>query len=302
MNLSIDLCGKKLKNPVIAASGCFGFGREMSTMYDLSKLGGIALKAVTAEKRLGNPPSRIAETPSGMLNAVGLQNPGVNGFIQKEVPFIKNIDTMFFANVAGSSVKEYMDVIDKLRDVSEVDFIELNISCPNVKEGGVAFGAKPDSIYSIVKEAKQHAKQPLIVKLTPNTLDIAENAKAAQEAGADGISLINTLLGMAVDADSRRPILSNVTGGLSGPAIKPVALNMVYKASKAVDIPVIGMGGIMTGRDAVEFLLCGATAVMCGSLNLIDPMGIPNVISGIEEYMKKHNIDDVNELIDALIV
>lgn len=302
MNLKVDLCGKILKNPVIAASGCFGFGREMSIQYDLSKLGGISLKALTAKKRLGNPPPRIAETPSGMLNAVGLQNPGIDAFLEKEIPFISKLDTMLFANVAGSTLQEYIEVIDKLRGVSEIDFIELNISCPNVKEGGVAFGAKPESIYNVVKEAKQHAKQPLIVKLTPNTLDISENAKAAEEAGADGISLINTLLGMAIDADSKRPILSNVTGGLSGPAIKPVALNMVYQVSKAVDIPIIGMGGIMTGRDAVEFLLCGATAVMCGSLNLVDPEGMPDVIEGIEEYMKAHSIDDVNELIGALIV
>jgi len=301
MNLSVNLCGETLKNPVIAASGCFGFAREMMMQYNLADLGGIALKAVTAQKRLGNPPPRIAETASGMLNAVGLQNPGVDQFLEKEVKFFEKIDTMFFANAAGSTLKEYIEVIDKLRE-APVDFIELNISCPNVKEGGVAFGAKPESIYNIVKEAKAHAKQPLIVKLTPNTLDIAENAKAAEEAGADGISLINTLLGMAVDANSRRPILSNITGGLSGPAIKPVALQMVYKASKAVSIPIIGMGGIMTGTDAVEFLLCGATAVMCGSLNLIDPDGLLSVILGIEKYMNKHNIDDVNELIGALIV
>lgn len=302
MNLSVNLCGKKLKNPVIAASGCFGFAREMLVQYDLSKLGGIALKAVTSKKRLGNPPPRIAETASGMLNAVGLQNPGVDKFLEKEVPFLEKIDTAFFANVAGSTVEEYINVIEKLRDVKVIDFIELNISCPNVKEGGVAFGAKPETIYNIVKEAKAHAKQPLIVKLTPNTLDISENAKSAEEAGADGISLINTLLGMAVDADSRRPILSNVTGGLSGPAIKPVALSMVYRASKAVDIPIIGMGGIMTGRDAVEFMLCGASAVMAGSVNLIDPEGLPNIISGIKEYMKQHGIKDVNELVGTLIV
>ena len=301
-NLSVNICGKTLKNPVIAASGCFGFAREMLVQYDLSKLGGIALKAVTAKKRMGNPPPRIAETASGMLNAVGLQNPGIDKFLEKEVPFLEKIDTALFANVAGSTVDEYMEVIDKLCDVEVIDFIELNISCPNVKEGGVAFGAKPETIYSIVKEAKAHAGQPLIVKLTPNTLDIAENAKAAEEAGADGISLINTLLGMAVDADSRRPILSNVTGGLSGPAIKPVALSMVYRASKAVDIPVIGMGGIMTGRDAVEFMLCGATAVMAGSVNLVDPKGLPDIISGIKEYMKQHGVEDVTELIGALKV
>ena len=301
-NLTIDLCGKKLKNPVIAASGCFGFAREMQVHYDLSKLGGIALKAVTGEKRLGNPPPRIAETASGMLNAVGLQNPGIDKFLEKEVPFLEKIDTVLFANVAGSTLEEYIKVIDKLRDVEAVDFIELNISCPNVKEGGLAFGAKPETIHRIVKEAKAHAAQPLIAKLTPNTLDIAENAKAAQEAGADGISLINTLLGMAVDADSRRPVLANVTGGLSGPAIKPVALSMVHRASKAVDIPVIGMGGIMTGRDAVEFMLCGATAVMAGSVNLVDPQGLPDIISGIEDYMQQHGVKDVNELIGSLIL
>ncbi len=302
INTSVKLCGKTLKNPVIAASGCYGFGREMQNQYDLSEIGGISLKAVTGKKRLGNPPPRIAETPSGMLNAVGLQNPGVDAFIEKEVPFLEKLDTAVFANVAGSTLEEYIEVIDKLRDVDAIDFLELNISCPNVKEGGVAFGAKPETVHSIVKEAKAHAKQPMIVKLTPNTLDITENAKAAEEAGADGVSLINTLLGIAVDADTKRPILSNVTGGFSGPAVKPVALRMVYQVSKAVSIPIIGMGGIMTGRDAVEFMLCGATAVMCGSLNLVDPMGMLSVVDGIEEYMKKHGIKDVNEIIGALEV
>ncbi len=301
-NLSVNLCGKTLNNPVIAASGCYGFGRQMMMQYKLSEIGGISLKAVTAKKRLGNPPPRIAETPSGMLNAVGLQNPGVDAFIEKEVPFLEKAKTALFANVAGSTLDEYIQVIEKLNEVDVIDFLELNISCPNVKEGGVAFGAKPETVFDVVKQTKSYAKKPMIVKLTPNTLDIAENAKAAEEAGADGVSLINTLLGMAVDADSKRPILSNVTGGLSGPAVKPVALRMVYQVSKSIDIPIIGMGGIMTGRDAVEFMLCGATAVMCGSLNLVDPMGMLSVVSGIEEYMEKHNIKDVNEIIGALEV
>jgi dihydroorotate dehydrogenase (NAD+) catalytic subunit len=302
MNMSIDLCGVKLNNPVIAASGCFGVGKEMMTQYDLSTLGGISLKAVTGKKRLGNPPPRIAETPSGVLNAVGLQNPGIDAFIEKEVPIIKRINTTLFANAAGSTLEEYISVVDKLSTVDIIDFIELNISCPNVKEGGVAFGAKPETIFNVVSKVKPYAKQPLIVKLTPNTLDIAQNAKAAEEAGADGISLINTLLGMAVDADTRRPIIANVTGGLSGPAVKPVALRMVYQAAKAVSIPIIGMGGIMTGRDAVEFLLCGATAIMAGTVNLVDPEGLPNIIEGIEEYMQQHGVKDVNELIGALKV
>ena len=302
MNMSIDLCGVKLNNPVIAASGCFGVGKEMMTQYDLSTLGGISLKAVTGKKRLGNPPPRIAETPSGVLNAVGLQNPGIDSFIQKEIPVIKKIDTVLFANAAGSTIEEYITVVEKLSTVDIIDFIELNISCPNVKEGGVAFGAKPETIFNVVSKVKPYAKQPLIVKLTPNTLDIAQNAKAAEEAGADGISLINTLLGMAVDADTRRPIIANVTGGLSGPAVKPVALRMVYQAAKAVSIPIIGMGGIMTGRDAVEFLLCGATAIMAGTVNLVDPEGLPNIIAGIKEYMQQHGVEDVNELIGALKV
>ena len=302
MNMSIDLCGVKLNNPVIAASGCFGFGREMMAQYDLSTLGGIALKALTGEKRLGNPPPRIAETPSGVLNAVGLQNPGVDAFIEKEVPLLKRINTVLFANAAGSTLDEYITVVEKLSHVDIIDFIELNISCPNVKEGGVAFGAKPETIYDVVSKVKPYAKQPLIVKLTPNTLDIAQNAKAAEEAGADGISLINTLLGMAVDADTRRPIIANVTGGLSGPAVKPVALRMVYQAAQAVSIPIIGMGGIMTGRDAVEFLLCGATAVMAGTVNLVDPEGLPNIIAGIKEYMQQQGVEDVSELIGALKV
>lgn len=301
MNLKVDICGKTLKNPVIAASGCFGFGREMSIQYNLNKIGGISLKAITAQKRLGNPPPRIAETPSGMLNAVGLQNPGVDQFIANEMPFLDKLDTILFANVAGSTIEEYVEVVTKLHNVA-VDFIELNISCPNVKEGGNAFGATPETIHEVVKKVKKVSKQPLIVKLSPNTVDIAKNAIAAQDAGADGISLINTLIGMAIDADTKRPILSNITGGLSGPAIKPVALSMVYKVSQAVNIPIIGMGGILTGRDAVEFMLCGATAVMCGSLNLIDPDGIPNVIHGIKDYMTKHNIKDVDELIGGLIV
>ena len=301
MNLKVDICGRTLKNPVIAASGCFGFGREMSLQYDLLQLGGISLKAVTANKRLGNPPPRIAETPSGILNAVGLQNPGVDAFIEKEMPFLSGLDTILFANIAGSTIKEYVEIAEKLNNV-KVDFIELNISCPNVKEGGASFGARAETVYDIVSRVKKVSKQPLIVKLTPNTIDIAENAKAAQSAGADGISLINTLLGMAVDADRKRPILSNITGGLSGPAIKPVALRMVYQAAQAVDIPVIGMGGIMTGKDAIEFLLCGASAIMCGSLNLVNPDGMPKVISGIIEYMKKHSIDDINDIIGGLIL
>ena len=300
-NLSVKLCGKTLANPVIAASGCFGFGQEMANYYDLNKLGGIALKGITLEERQGNPPPRIAETPSGMLNSVGLQNPGVKAFKEQEMPRIKDLSTMLFANIAGSTVEDYCRVAEELRHTA-VDFIEMNISCPNVKEGGAAFGAHPQMIEDITRQVKKHCKQPLIVKLSPNTVDIANNAKAAEQGGADGISLINTLIGMAVDVRTRKPILGNVIGGLSGPAIRPVALRMVWQAAKAVDIPVIGMGGIMTGEDAISFLMAGATAVMVGSLNLIDPEGCLDVINGIEKFMIEEGIEDINHIIDTLEV
>jgi dihydroorotate dehydrogenase (NAD+) catalytic subunit len=298
-DLKVSICGVEFANPVIAASGCFGFGRDFAGYYDLSRLGGISVKGLTPEKREGNAPSRIAETASGMLNSVGLQNPGIEGFLIDEMPYLKTLGTRIIANIAGKTIDEYMLMARKLRH-SGVDMIELNISCPNVKEGGVAFGAKPESIYKVVNAVKPHCAQPLIVKLTPNTLDITENAQAAEAGGADAISLINTLTGMAIDIEHRRPVLANVTGGLSGPAIKPIALRMVWQAAHAVSIPVIGMGGIMTGSDAVEFLMVGASAVQVGTANLIDPMACVNIIEGLEQYMGYHDIATVQELVGSL--
>lgn len=300
-DLRTSICGVEFKNPVIAASGCFGFGREYSLYHDLSALGGIALKAVTLEERKGNRPPRIAETPSGILNSVGLQNPGVDTFLQEEAGWLSSLDTVLFANIAGSTVDEYCAVAEKLKN-TPVDFLELNISCPNVWEGGAAFGARPETIFDVTKQVKKHSSQPLFVKLTPNTIDIKENAKAAEEAGADGISLINTLIGMAIDINTRKPILGNVIGGLSGPAIFPVALRMVWQAASAVQIPVIGMGGIASGDDAVAMLMAGASAVMVGTMNLVYPDACPKVIAGINSFLDRKNITCVKDIIGTLEV
>jgi dihydroorotate dehydrogenase (NAD+) catalytic subunit len=301
MNLAVELCGVTLKNPVIAASGCFGFGREMAAFGDLGRLGGIALKAVTLERREGNPPPRIAETPSGALNSVGLQNPGLEAFLREEVPWLETLDTALIANIAGSTPDEYCRVAEGMGGTA-IPFVELNISCPNVREGGAAFGTRPERVFEITRAVRAVCRKKLIVKLSPNTADIAENARAAEEAGADGVSLINTLTGMAIDVHTRRPVLGGVTGGLSGPAIRPVALRMVWQAARAVRVPVVGMGGILTGEDAVAFLLAGARAVMVGTANLIHPDACLRVVAGIEEYMRRHGVDDVNELIGALEV
>jgi len=301
INLEVNIAGLKLKNPVIAASGCFSFGREYSRFFDLNRLGGIAVKALTREPRKGNPPPRIAETPSGILNSVGLQNPGIEAFIEKEIPFLRNYDTAIIANVAGDTIEDYEYMVETLSN-ADVDAIELNLSCPNVKEGCMAFGSTADGIFKVVSTIRGKATKPLIVKLTPNVTDITETAKAAEAAGADAVSLINTLLGMAIDARTRRPILGNVTGGLSGPAIKPVALRMVYQVSKAVKIPVIGMGGISNGTDAVEFLLAGASAVMLGTAGFVNPMAWIETIDGIEKYMTDCKVKSVSELVGGLIV
>lgn len=298
-DLKVSVCGVELKNPVIAASGCFGFGREYAEYYDLSRLGGICLKGLTPERREGNPPPRVAETASGMLNSVGLQNPGIEAFLKDELPWLKTLGTRIIINIAGATVAEYACMARRLQG-SGVDLVELNISCPNVAEGGAAFGATPESVSRVVKAVRPQCEQPLIVKLSPNTLDIAENARAAESAGADAVSLINTLTGMAVDLERRRPLLANVTGGLSGPAIKPVALRMVWQAARAVRIPVIGMGGIMTGEDALEFMLVGASAVQAGTANLVDPMACVHIIEGIEQYMGYHDISSIGELVGSL--
>ena len=298
-NLKTKICGIELKNPVIAASGCFAFGQEFSQYVNLSDLGGIALKALTAEKRIGNPPPRIAETPSGILNAVGLQNPGVDYFLKNELPKLDLADTVLFANVAGKTIDEYCQVIDKLND-APIDFIELNISCPNVSQGGASFGMYPQAVTEIVTNCRSVCKKPLIVKLSPNTADISATAIAAQYAGADGVSLINTLKGMAIDVYKQKPILANVTGGLSGPAIMPVALSMVYSVAQVVDIPIIGMGGISSGEDAAAFMLAGASAVMVGTMNLVYPDATMRVIKGLNEYLKNMNIKNATDIIGQL--
>lgn len=301
INLEVNVAGIKLKNPVIAASGAFGFGREYSKYFDLNKLGGIAVKGLTPLPRKGNPPPRITETPAGILNSVGLQNPGVHAFIEKEIPFIRGFQTAIIANASGNTIEEYESMVEILSE-ADVDAIELNLSCPNVKEGGMSFGSTSEGVSKVVARVKRFAKKPLIVKLTPNVTDITEIAKAAEEAGADSVSLINTLLGMAIDAKTRRPVLGNITGGLSGPAVKPVALRMVYQVSKAVKIPVIGMGGISNGIDAVEFLLAGASAIMMGTAGFVNPMAWVETIDGIETYMRENGNHSVTELIGGLIV
>lgn len=298
-DMSVNICGVPLNNPVIAASGTFGFGREYQNFYDVSLLGGISVKGLTRLKRLGNPPARVAETPSGMLNSVGLQNPGVEAFIADELPWLKQQGIVVIANMAGACEDDYIFMADRLSG-SDVDMLEMNISCPNVKEGGVAFGTKPESIHNIVRLVKPAARKPLIVKLSPNVADIAECARAAEEAGADAVSLINTLTGMAVDVYKKKPILANIVGGLSGPAIRPVALRMVWQASRAVKIPVIGMGGIMTGEDAAAFMLCGASAVMVGTANIHDPMACVNIIRQLEEHCDQTGVQSVSELTGAL--
>ena len=299
VDLRVNICGIEFKNPVIAASGTFAFGEQFSWFYDVSKLGGIALKALTPKERIGNPPPRVAETPSGMLNSVGLQNPGVDRFIKEYLPKTKELHTVRIANVAGSTMQDYLDVIKKLND-TDIDMYELNISCPNVKNGGAKFGSDEKSAHDITKAAKAVSKKPLMVKLTPNVTDIAGIACAVERAGADAVSLINTITGMAIDLKKKRPVLAAVTGGLSGPAVKPVALRMVYETAKAVKIPVVGMGGITTGEDAAQFMLAGASAVMVGTYNLISPKGALDVLSGLEAFAQNEGIQKITELTGAL--
>ena len=301
VNMQIELCGITLKNPVIAASGTFAFGVQHGWFIDVSRLGGIALKSLTREKRIGNAPPRIAETPSGILNSVGLQNPGVDAFLESDIKKAEKLGTVLFANVAGSSIEDYVYVIERLNETN-IDFFELNISCPNVKEGGVSFGTDPRLAAACTSACKAVAKRPLIVKLTPAAGDVVRIAKTVEETGADAVSLINTIPAMAVDLRRKRPILGNVTGGLSGPCIKPVALKMVYDVSRAVSVPVIGMGGIMTGEDAAEFMLCGATCVMTGTANLTDPGASLLVIDELSALAESMKIDDISALTGALEV
>lgn len=295
-DMSVEIAGIRLKNPVIAASGTFGFGREFAQFMDLNLLGGISVKGLTLEPRQGNKPPRIAETPAGILNSVGLQNPGVRAFIKEEIPYLRRHDIVIIANIAGNTVEDYCEMADILAD-ADIDAIELNVSCPNVKAGCVAFGNTVEGITNIVKSVKPHCRQPLIVKLTPNVTDIKEIAKAAEDSGADALSLINTILGMAIDIHRRRPILANNFGGLSGPAVKPVAVRMVFEVARTVKIPVIGMGGIASGDDAVEFMLAGASAVMVGTANFINPRACIEVAKGIETYLLKHNFNAASDII-----
>ena len=299
-DLSLELCGVKLKNPIIAASGTFGFGREYDELYDIGQLGGISVKGLSLKPRTGNPPSRIAETPSGMLNSVGLQNPGVDSFVENDLPWLLEKNVAVIANITGTSIDEYVQMARKEVCPFFVPHFIMNISCPNVHEGGVAFGVKPESVYQITKAVKAAARQPLIVKLTPNVSDITENALAAQEAGADAISMINTLTGIAVDVRRRKMILANNTGGLSGPAVRPVALRMVWQSAQKVHIPIIGMGGIETGEDAAAFMLCGAQAVMVGTANFTDPFACPRIIRELNDYCDAQKVQNAQELVGTL--
>ncbi|MCI9404727.1 MAG: dihydroorotate dehydrogenase [Clostridia bacterium] len=299
--MKTTIAGVTFKNPIITASGTFGFGREYNEFYDVGLLGGICSKGLTLEPRQGNDPVRIAETPSGLLNSVGLQNPGVEHFIEHELPFMKSTGSVVIANAAGSTESDYVKIVERLSS-TDVDMIELNISCPNVKCGGMAFGVSPDGVYSITKAVRKVCKKPLMIKLTPNVSDIADNARAAERGGADAISLINTVAGMAVDYKTRRPVLKAVGGGLSGPCVKPIALRMVYAASKAVSIPVVGMGGVMTGEDAAEFMLCGASAVQVGSANIFDPYAALRIVNELTKLAERDNINDITSLIGGLRV
>lgn len=297
MDISIQLPGLNLKNPIIPASGCFGFGREFAEFYDLSILGGIAIKSATPAKRFGNPTPRIAETPSGMLNAIGLQNPGVEVIKAKELPWLAQFDTEIIANVAGASEEDYVEVIKALNDDPVVKAYELNISCPNVKHGGIGLGTKPELAAHVTRLAKAAATKPVYVKLSPNVTNIVEIAKAVEEAGADGLVLINTLMGMRIDLKSKKPVLANGTGGLSGPAIKPVAIRMVYQVYEAVSIPIIGVGGIDSAEDVLEFLLAGASAVEVGMANFVDPYICKTIIEELPSVLEKYGFKDIKEAI-----
>ena len=299
-NLAVEVAGIKLKNPVLTASGTFGFGREFAELYDLNLLGGVMVKGTTLNPRLGNPPPRIAETPAGMLNSVGLQNPGVDYVIREEIPWLRQFDVAVIVNVSGHSFDEYAEIAARLDGVPGVDGLEINISCPNVKGGGMAFGTDPKMAAEVIKRVRSKTQLPVIAKLSPNVTDITEIARAVEAEGADAVSLINTVLGMAIDIKTRRPVLANIVGGLSGPAIKPIALRMVWQVAQTVNIPIIGMGGITTAEDAVEFLLAGATAVAIGAGNFCNPMTAPEVIKGLKNWLSQEKIDDVRELIGGL--
>ena len=299
MNTSVTIAGVTFKNPVMTASGTFGSGMEYGDFVDLNRLGAVVTKGVANVPWPGNPTPRVAEVYGGMLNAIGLQNPGIDVFLKRDIPFLQHYDTKIIVNVCGKTVEDYLEVVEKLND-SAADMLEINVSCPNVKEGAIAFGQKADCLFDITSKIKNEARKPIIMKLSPNVTDITEMAKAAEAAGADAISLINTITGMKIDIHKRTFALANRTGGISGPAIKPVAVRMVYQASHAVKIPVIGMGGIATAEDAIEFLLAGATAVSVGAVNFMNPYATVEIIEGIELYMTKYGVEDIQELIGAV--
>lgn len=299
MNTKVNLAGVELKNPVMTASGTFGSGAEYGEMVDLNRLGAVVTKGVANIPWPGNPTPRIAETYGGMINAIGLQNPGYEMFAKRDIPYLKQFDTKIIVNVCGKTMEDYIDVVEKLSD-EPVDMLEINISCPNVKEGGIAFGQDPKAVEAITREVKKYAKQPVIMKLSPNVTDITVMARAAEAGGADVLSLINTLTGMKIDIHKRTFAVANRTGGLSGPAIKPVAVRMVYQAANAVKLPIIGMGGIMNADDAIEFILAGATAVSVGTANFHNPYATVEIVKGIEDYMAKYHVEDISELVGAV--
>lgn len=299
MNTQVEIAGVKFKNPVTVGSGTFGSGMEYGEFVDLSSLGAVTTKGVANVPWPGNPTPRVTEVYGGMLNAIGLQNPGIDVFCERDIPFLKKYDTKIIVNVCGKSVEDYLEVVERLGD-EPVDMLEINVSCPNVKEGAIAFGQNASALENITKEIKKKAKQPVIMKLSPNVTDITEMARAAEAAGADALSLINTITGMKIDINRKTFVLANKTGGMSGPAIKPVAVRMVYQTAQAVNIPIIGMGGIATAEDAIEFILAGATMVAVGAMNFVNPEATINVVRGIEDYMTRQKIEDINELIGAV--
>ena len=299
MDTSIDFAGIQMKNPVTVASGTFGYGREYAEFFDLGKLGAIITKGTSIKPRNGNKPVRVCETASGMLNSIGLQNPGVEYFANNDLPFLRKFDTKIIVNACGSSIEEYIELC-KILDKLDIDGVELNLSCPNVKEGCMAFGNTYEGVKKVTKEVRKVLSKPLIVKLTPNVTDIAAIAKGVEDGGADAVSLINTLLGMKIDINKRKPVLANNTGGLSGPAIKPIAVRMVYQVSQAVNIPIMGLGGIMNGEDAIEFMLAGASTISIGAGNFVDPYTSIKTIKGIEEYMEKHDIDKLTDIVGTV--
>ncbi len=300
MNMQTTLAGVTFKNPVMTASGTFGSGMEYSEFIDLNQLGAVVTKGVANVPWPGNPTPRVAEVYGGMLNAIGLQNPGIDVFMDRDIPFLKQYDTKIIVNVCGKTVEDYVAVVEKLGDEPAVSMLEINVSCPNVKEGAIAFGQKADALFNITRELKKHAKQPIIMKLSPNVTDITEMARAAEAAGADALSLINTLTGMKIDVHKRKFAIANKTGGMSGPAIKPIAVRMVYQTAKAVNIPIIGMGGIANAEDAIEFILAGASAVSVGAMNFVNPYCTMEIVKGIEDYMRMYNVEKLTDLIGAV--